>query len=171
MSQTVAGPCAANLKATGSGDRAAMTPSLRFGCPYYMCFGLQGVKGRSCTGEGCPDAHRVKYTISKDEGIRRETLTLVRGHLYRLHAPAISCPRCYSGFKDQNEVILHLRREDICDLLPSQTIDTTTTFTETQRQQLKRRLPTNLRSLNDSEQCEEIYRILFPDKPLPDLIC
>lgn len=100
-----------------------------------------------------------------------DMVNLARGHLYRLHAPPISCPRCFAEFKHQDEVILHLRGEDICTLMPPPPLDKSTTFTEAQMQELKRRPSKSMGSRNEIEQCKEMYRILFPSASLPDSLC
>ena len=35
---------------------------LRFACPFFRRYGLEGVKGESCTGKGWLGTHRVKYS-------------------------------------------------------------------------------------------------------------
>ncbi|KAF2726430.1 hypothetical protein EJ04DRAFT_571284 [Polyplosphaeria fusca] len=54
--------------------------------------------------------------------------------------------------------------------MPPPTIDEITTFTEAQKQELKRKSARNKGVTNESEQVEQIkemYRILFPDRALP----
>ena len=93
------------------------------------------------------------------------SLTTDRLHFLREHQIPIYCPRCSQTFKSSDEKDEHQREENPCQILPSQTWDG---INEIQKKQLKKRVSTKNTVV---ESWNLIYKILFPDSPLPDSPC
>ena len=65
-------------------------------------------------------------------------------------------------FKDKTELISHQRDDDRCEVLPPQPCDE---IDEDKFNQLKCRRGTAIQT--EEERWKEVYRILFPGKPIP----
>jgi hypothetical protein len=88
-----------------------------------------------------------------------------REHLRRVHSPEIICARCGSKFAEQIDLENHLRHEDgpecrILDLpLPK-------SMTPSMKEKLSKR-GKHEKNLSEEEKWSNIYKLLFPNEPLP----
>lgn len=93
-------------------------------------------------------------------------LTSHREHLYRCHMAPRYCSRCWLVFQDQDSLDKHMRaaEAEICQTTPGQPPEGITP--DIARRLRSRKKTTRIQ--NERQRWDEVYRILFPDKPIPN---
>src|ERR1700744_3490841 len=86
-------------------------------------------------------------------------------HFQREHQVPVHCVRCSQTFKSQDDKDKHQREDPPCEVLTPLTWDG---IDEVKQRQLKKRVP---KGNTVVENWNLIYRILFPDSPLPESPC
>lgn len=114
---------------------------LSFACPYSK---KDPMKHRDC----------YKYMLTRIRDVKQ--------HLTRRHCMPMYCPRCFATFEDEESRDEHII-ENICDAVLSATKPDG--ITESQRQQLSKKPPTNL---SQEDQWFAVWHILFPGSPRPN---
>jgi hypothetical protein len=103
---------------------------------------------------------RAQNEVSdKARALDKAKLTMWREHVYRTHELPITCPRCKSEFKSDEERAEHLVAENRCDLV---TVTGREGFSPDQKKRLKAR-PRKQLPLSEVEKWKEMYLILFKD--------
>ncbi|KAL4928936.1 C2H2-type zinc finger protein [Aspergillus undulatus] len=120
----------------------------------------QSAKGSAPRRLACPFFKRNPNIFISCGLSDHESSSRVKLHINRKHKLPIYCPRCSEVFKSEQERDVHLR-ENTCPLQPEVR---RICATSEQLQRLSRRSTAK----TDRDRWNEIYRILFPDDPLPD---
>ncbi|RHZ60680.1 uncharacterized protein CDV56_101288 [Aspergillus thermomutatus] len=118
-------------------------------------------------GDGSQEpSKRFKASKSEDRALRfacpsdHENSSRVKQHISRKHRMPIYCPRCSEIFKTEHERDTHVRDAD-CPVGPKANLICATT------EQLRKLSRRNIHQ-SDRENWNAIYKILFPDDPLPE---
>lgn len=121
----------------------------RFSCPYFKHnpskYGLNTANGsryRACSGPGFQSVTRVKE------------------HLYRSHLNLSQCSRCWRSFSNNSTLAEHVR-EDNCRTLPRPHSD------EIDSQKLSILKSRSSDRMPEIDKWHEVYKLLFPDSPIP----
>jgi hypothetical protein len=132
----------------------------RWACPFYQrsphhyCIETEYGDYRKCAkSPGFSGVHRVKCALSPY--LRAKADETSRAHIYRCHA-SIYCDRCYSVFKNENDLTAHRRDPYPCavqDPRPMQGL------TNEQKKLLKPRD----RNKSEEGRWNTIYKICFPN--------
>lgn len=90
-----------------------------------------------------------------------------REHLYRRHYSSFQCPRCKTILKSQSELDEHSEATDICQSRPRTLEDgfniQTFLLLHSKRKTSRRQ--------TEEERWKEIFKLLFPDEPVPMAPC
>ncbi|KAI1323872.1 hypothetical protein F5Y16DRAFT_382503 [Xylariaceae sp. FL0255] len=120
---------------------AILSQPPRLACPYYKKDPILFRTRQYCCGPGWETVHRLKE------------------HLHRKHCLPISCLRCYTPFKTEEERDSHMRSAERCEVRerPSPIAG----YTASQKIELKSR-SRELRSMSEPQKWRRVYLILFP---------
>ncbi|KAI9734354.1 MAG: hypothetical protein M1834_002460 [Cirrosporium novae-zelandiae] len=100
----------------------------------------------------CNDTTKIKYRTCAGPGFG--SIARLRQHLKRVHKPVVQCHRCWSTFRDQQELVNHQRSINQCHVLPWQAVEG---ICQDKMDLINKR----------STSWEEIYEILFPGTSVP----
>ncbi|KAI1425012.1 hypothetical protein F5Y12DRAFT_749273 [Xylaria sp. FL1777] len=112
----------------------------KLACPFYKRDAHSPAISRACRGVGWASISRVKE------------------HIYRCHAPKHQCNRCHKGFDSDVDLATHQRSSDPCPLLDTPLAET---ISGDQRAQLRHYGGKRVKGANE-EKWRSLYRILFP---------
>lgn len=119
-------------------------------------------------GFACPFRKAIhrKFDL-KDSCARRSwpSIPRLKEHLYRCHV-TVSCERCFAPFKSHSELVAHKRQATSCRRMASESSTSEGVICDTKMNELKSRK--NLSHHDDREKWMRIWKILFPDSPLPE---
>ncbi|KAJ3548084.1 hypothetical protein NM208_g1181 [Fusarium decemcellulare] len=119
----------------------------RFACPYYRRNPEKHQAYRSCAGPGFLTILRVKE------------------HVYRRHELPILCLRCHETFETDQQLELHQRQPQICEIQDTELPEGLTKKQKEALRQRKKPSKTGEPSRSDEDQWRDVYKILFPHDP------
>jgi len=140
----------------------------KFACPFYKHDPRKFSTERLCIGPGWEQVHRVKneYLHDSPQCKHSRSLRCRREHVFRRHKlPNHYCDHCFETFPHQPALLHHVRQPSSCVVgneTPPSGISTA------QAEKLRKR---GKKSLSEVERWNEMYRIIFPDSPLPTSPC
>jgi hypothetical protein len=118
----------------------------------------QGTKSRQLFA--CPFCKKDSLRFRGCYSVKLTKISYVKQHLSRNHPAPIYCSICMERFENEHARDAHTRARN-CQQQPLVSWEG---VTESQKQQLRRRPPTNM---SEEDQWYNIFKILFPGYPLP----